>query len=316
MSARALLAVVAAIAFVAATPAPAAEKLRVGKPTPTAYAFALLEVGIQKALFGKYGLEIETVTAAGGARLHQAMTAGSLDIALGSGPDMGFLAKGAPSKAVAAMAGPLRNISINVRSDGSIGSPADLKGKKIGVTTPGSLTYWVAQEFSRRQGWGPDGVQIVSLGSPQGMNGALMSKNIEAMASSLEGGLQLESQGRGKVLVNFGDIVKVFITHAIFASDEMITKRPDALRGFLRGWFETIAYMREHRAETIRITREVTNLSQGVAERVYQIETEMFLTDGRFDREALRVVLQSLVDLGQLDKIPDASTLIDERFLP
>ena len=56
------------------------------------------------------------------------MAADSLDIALGSGPAMAFIAKGAPTKAIAAMGGPL-DLTIVVRPDGPK-SAAELKGKR------------------------------------------------------------------------------------------------------------------------------------------------------------------------------------------
>jgi ABC-type nitrate/sulfonate/bicarbonate transport system substrate-binding protein len=294
----------------------AAETLKVGKPTPTAYSFALLEVGIQKGMFKKYGLDIETVTLAGGAKVHQAMIAGSIDVGLGSGPDWGFVAKGAPEKGVGQMAGPLLNIAITTRSDGSVKSVADLKGRSIGVTTSGSLTDWCAQEFARRQGWGSTGMNIVSLGSPQGMVSALMAKNVDAMSISVETSLDLEAKGQAKMLVNFGDTIKNFVTHVIFATDDVMTKRPDQLRGFLKGWYETMAFMKANRDETIRITREITKLPQPIAERVYDIQTPMFPTDGHFDREAVKVVKQSLIDMGQVDKAPPDEALFTEKFLP
>jgi ABC-type nitrate/sulfonate/bicarbonate transport system substrate-binding protein len=312
-----MLRVIGAAAVVLAVAHPAtAETLKVGKPTPTAYSFALLEVGIQKGMFKKYGVEIETVTLAGGAKVHQAMIANSIDIGLGSGPDWGFIAKGAPEKGVGQMAGPLLNIAITTRADGSIKSVADLKGKSIGVTTAGSLTDWCAQEFARRQGWGSTGLNIVSLGSPQGMVSALMAKNVDAMSISVETSLDLESKGQGKILVNFGDTIKTFITHVIFATDDVMSKRPEELRGFLKGWYETIAFTRGNKAETIRITREITKATEELASKIYDIQTPMFPTDGHFDREALKVVKQSLIDMGQVDKLPADDVLFTEKFLP
>src|SRR5262245_46641386 len=89
-----------------AMPAEAADHLRVSKPSAIDFYFAIQDVGIQQGIFKKYDLEIDTVTLDGSAKQHQAMTAGSTDIAMGAGPDMQFVAKGSPEKAVAVMAGP------------------------------------------------------------------------------------------------------------------------------------------------------------------------------------------------------------------
>ena len=93
-------------ALQAHSPATAAETLRVGKAVPEAFSFVPLDIGIRHGMFVKHGLEVQSIAFTGDARMQQAMASDSLDIALGSGPAMAFIAKGSPVKAVAAMAGP------------------------------------------------------------------------------------------------------------------------------------------------------------------------------------------------------------------
>jgi len=64
-----------------------------------------------------------------------------------------MIVKGAPETAVAALADAPYAVVLAVPNDGPK-TIADLKGKKISVSTRGGLTYWLAQELSRRQGWG------------------------------------------------------------------------------------------------------------------------------------------------------------------
>src|SRR5580704_11748112 len=150
------LRVLLAALLLAATPniAAAAELLRVGKSVPEAFSFVPLDVGMRVGLFRKYGVEIEASSLSGGARLQQALAADSIDMGLGSGPEMSAIQKGSPVKAVAAMAGAPRLLALLVRPDGGVKSIRDLKGKKIGVTTTNSLTAWLVSELSRQQGWG------------------------------------------------------------------------------------------------------------------------------------------------------------------
>ena len=58
------------------------------------------------------------------------MAADSIDIGLGSGPGLAFIAKGSPVKGIAAMAGPPLIFALVVRNDGSVKSVDDLKGKE------------------------------------------------------------------------------------------------------------------------------------------------------------------------------------------
>ncbi len=213
------------------------------------------------------------------------------------------------------MAGPPNNMALIVAATGPIKTVADLKGKKIGVSTVGSLTYWLAQQVSIRQGWGNDGVTIVPVGGMQGEAAGLVNGNLDAGIGSLEGGLTMQDKGTGKILLMFGDFVHPFLAHAIFATDAMIAAHPDEIRRFLKGWFATIAFAKSHKAEAIRYSQIVTKLPDDEAAEVYDNETPMFSADGHFDRAAVNVVKHSLVEMGQLDKLPDNKDLFTEEFL-
>src|SRR5262249_39806280 len=148
----------------ASAPAGAAETLPVGKAVPFAWTFTPLDVGIETGQFAKQGLTVEPSAFGGDAKLQQAMAADGVDIGIGSGPGMAFTAKGAPVKTVAAMAGIPTNVALMVNYNSAIKSVDDLKGKRIGVTTVGSLTDWIGKRIGVLKGWGPKGIDIVAIG--------------------------------------------------------------------------------------------------------------------------------------------------------
>jgi ABC-type nitrate/sulfonate/bicarbonate transport system substrate-binding protein len=292
----------------------AADHLRVSKPSAIDFYFAIQEVGITQGIFAKREIEIETITLDGSAKQHQAMTAGSTDIALGAGPDMGFIAKGSPEKAVAVMAEPPVNMYVLVAANANIRSIDDLRGKRVGVSTMGSLTYWLATQLARRQNWGDSGFQIIPMGNIQAEAAAFVSGNLDAAVASLEGGLNLEAKGQAKLLTSF-DFVDRFLVHVFFATNDLMAKNPDALRRYLKGWFETVAYAKSHRDDTIRITRETTRLTPEHADKVYDVIVPTLADDGHFNTSSVEVVLKSLVDLGTVDKMPEPKSLYTEEFL-
>ncbi len=103
----------------------------------------------------KYDLDIERIDLEGGAKLHQAMAAGAIDIALGGGTDLLFVAKGlAGESGRRARHQPGQSFDPRARRDLPIKAITDLKGKKIAATTVGSLTSWFAQEIARHEGLG------------------------------------------------------------------------------------------------------------------------------------------------------------------
>ena len=292
-----------------------AAQLRVGKADSTDYDFALLQVGIDAGIFKQAGLEITTVTLPG-AQLHQAMTADSIDMALGSGTDFQFIAKGAPEKGVAAFASAPINLAILVRMDGKINQVDDLKGRVVAVSTNGSLTYWLTTEMSRRLGWsGNDALKPVATGALEAQVATLLAGNVEGVAGNIETGYRLEAQGKAKTLVTFGKYINPFITHVIYATNNMMTQHPDEVRGFLKGWFETIAYMKSHEAETLASTQPITKLDDATAKKVYAELMPMFLDNGHFDPAGFAVVKEAMKASGVAD-IPPNDKLYTEEFLP
>jgi NitT/TauT family transport system substrate-binding protein len=301
-----------------ATPAasPAAELLRVGKSVPEAFSFVPLDVGMRVGLFRKYGVEIEPSALAGGAKLQQALAADSLDLGLGSGPEMSAIQKGSPVKAVAAMAGAPRLLALLVRPDSSLKAVADLKGRKIAVTTVNSLTAWLVSELSRQQGWGPNGIEVTPLGATPGQFAALKTHQIDGLVSDIATLLQAEANGSGKILFRFGDLVQDFHIHVIFATNKLIAQRPDAVRAFLEAWFETIAFMRADKARTVDIAKDIISVDPAITARTYDELMPMFSTDGKFNPKALAVLSRSYVDLKILPAEPDMRKFYTEEFLP
>jgi len=294
--------------------AQAAEHVRAAKAVPEAFSFTPLDIGVRKGFFAQNGIEVEETAFAGDAKLQQAMTADSIDIGVGSGPGMAFIVKGSTVKAVAAMAGPPLLLCIAVRPDGPK-SVAELKGKKISVSTAGSLTYWLVSETSRRQGWGPRDIDIEPMGAMTGQVAALKRGDIDGIVMDLSTAFDLENRNEGRILVRFGDL-QDFMVHVIYATDKLIASRPDAIRGFLKGWFETIAFMRKNKAETVAIASQAINKDQAVVGRTYDEVMPMFSDDGRFKPSALKVLAKSWVELGTLPAEPDMSKLYTEAFLP
>ena len=312
---RPFIAAVLLLAASGSTPgARAAETLRVGKAVPEAFSFVPLDIGMRKGLFANNGLEIESIAFTGDARMQQAMASDSLDVALGSGPAMAFIVKGAPIKAVAAMAGPPLLLAIVVRPDGPK-TAAELRAKKISVSTAGSLTYWLVSETSRRQGWGPKGIEIAPMGALPGQIAAMKRGDIDGAIMDIGNAFELEKRGEGRILVRFTDI-KDFHIHVIFATDALIARRPQAVRAFLKGWFETIAFMRRNRAETVKIAMEVLARDEDISNRVYDELMPMFSDTGVFEPAALETLRKSYVELKLLPTEPDMSQLYTEAFLP
>jgi ABC-type nitrate/sulfonate/bicarbonate transport system substrate-binding protein len=248
--------------------------------------------------------------------MQQALNAGSIDVGLGGGPAMSFVVKGAPVMAVAALFGPPKNISIVIPYDSPIKSPSELKGKLVSSSPVGSLTAWLLQRVSLDNGWGMDGIRIAALGGFEPGVAAMRTKQIDGMMSSVEGGLTLEERKIGRNLVTMDKYAPKFVTHVVFARRDLVASNPKLVDRFLKGLFATIAYMRTHKAETVKISVEQMHESPAVAERTYDDEIGTFATDGTFDSEGVAVLKQSFLDMGMLKEKPADDQMYTSQFLP
>ena len=84
----------------------AQDKLRIGKSVPNSWAFAATDVGVQAGIFKQEGIDLAISSFKGDAQMQTGLTAGAVDVALGSGPGLGFRAKGVPAIGVAATSTP------------------------------------------------------------------------------------------------------------------------------------------------------------------------------------------------------------------
>jgi len=297
-------------------PANAAEKLRVAKVVPFAWTFTPLDIGMQEGIFAKHGLDIEESSSAGDAKLQQLLTAGSVDIGIGSGPGMAFAAKGVPAKAVAEMYGAPRNMAVMVGYDSAVKTVDDLKGKKLGVTTVGSLTAWIGERINEKKGWDGHGIDVVPIGGMPPARAAIKTHQIDGYIGALEVGYKLEEAKEWRVITSATPFVDHFITHVLFARDELIQKKPGTVRAFLQGWFETIAYMKAHKDKTVEISAKVIDVSPAVAARAYDEQIGGFSTDGTFDPQAVATLKKSFIQMGLLKVVPADSALFTTQFVP
>ena len=109
--------------------------------------------------------------------------------------------------------------------------------------------------------------------------------------------------------------VPKMIAQAVYAGNDTIAKRPQAVRAFLSGWYEAVAFMRANKAATIPIAARQMDVSAVVAGKVYDELIDNYSRDGRFDPEGLRVLVDSLVEMGAL-RNADVTALYSEDYLP
>jgi NitT/TauT family transport system substrate-binding protein len=291
--------------------------LTVGKAAPNADPIIPANVGDKLGIFKKHGLDLKIVDFNGGSKMATAMAAGSIDIGDGAGTEMALVAKGVPMTAICESTGPIPFLGIGVPYDSPIHSIAELKGKKIGFSSAGSLTDWLTKELERKQGWGPQGVTGVAIGNGAGnIISSFRAHLIDADIGVTSLFLAMDEKKTGRLLVPVSDYEGNMASGTVFASNNLIKTNPDAVRAFVAAWIETVDYMRAHKAETVKIESGITGFSESVMAKDYDLTIGMFTKDCRFDAESLATLKRSFADLKLLPTTPDMSKLYTNAFVP
>jgi len=311
----ALLLAVGLIAF--AAPGSAQTTVTVGKAAPNADPIIPVNVGDALGIFKKHGLDLKIVDFTGGSKMAQAMAANSIDFGDGAGTEMALVAKGVPMTAICETAGPVPFLGMGVPYDSPIHSIDQLKGKKIGFSSAGSFTDWLAKELTRKQGWGPDGITGVSIGNgASSIIAAFRTNLIDADIAVTSLFLAMEEQKTGRLLFPITKYEGSMAAGTLYASNQMIQTNPDAVRAFVAGWVETVNYIRGHKAETVKIESGITGFSESVMAQDYDLTVGMFTKACEFDQESLATLKRSFADLNLLPDAPDMSKLYTDAFLP
>jgi NitT/TauT family transport system substrate-binding protein len=144
-----------------------------------------LTVAEQLKYFQAEGLEVEIVDFAGGARALQAVVGGSADVVSGAFEHtLNMQAKGQPMRAFVLQGrAPQIVLAVSTKTMADFKSLPDLKGKKIGVTAPGSSTNIMANFVLAKAGLKPTDVSYVGVGASQGAVAALRAGQIDAISN-------------------------------------------------------------------------------------------------------------------------------------
>ncbi|NBT34038.1 MAG: ABC transporter substrate-binding protein [Betaproteobacteria bacterium] len=215
------VALITALLSLFSVPASAAvdkEKVTIAVGGKGLFYYLPLSIAEQLGYFKQEGLNVEIVDFAGGAKALQAVVGGSADVVSGAyehtikmqEKKQYFTAFVQQSRA------PQIVLGVSTRSMPNFKTVSDLKGKKIGVTAPGSSTNMVASFVLDAAGVNPSEVSFIGVGAGAGAVAALRSGQIDAISNLDPVISTLEKDGSIKVVV---DTRKLDATRKVFGGD-------------------------------------------------------------------------------------------------
>jgi NitT/TauT family transport system substrate-binding protein len=313
---RATIALLAATPLAAADSASAQTKLVIGMPTtPPNIVLMPLHVGKELGFFKQEGLDIEIVELEGGVKTYRAMVAGSVDISSSPGPfSIVGRAKGAPTKIILSNS-PKLEASMVVQKE--IASPADLKGKKIGIQEPGGFADILARAVLRAGKVDPKDVSFVSIMSEDVP--PLVARQIDSAILHIE-----QEMFAKRKLPDLHAIARMWelqpkqLYNALVVSEKSIAARRPAIEGFVKAHIKGTRAMYTDPDKVLPILVKYTGLPQDVLKDSYDFLVKQCIWDANHGLSTDRVAFSTdlMVRVGNLekDKAPKYEDVIDRSF--
>lgn len=287
----------------AAEPERKAVKLAVGSQILN---YMPLALGQSLGYFSREGLDVTIENfQAGGSKALQALVGGSVDGVVGFYDHTIQMQAKRKEISCVFLLNDVPGIVFGVRTDlaDKVRTGADMKGLKIGVTTPGSSTDMIARYYVKKSGLSERDVQILSVGSgPPGMT-ALQNKTVDVLGYYDPVATLMARRNEAKILLDgrteegsrqaFGGI---YPTACLYLNRDFIDKNPETVQRLADGLLRTVRYIHSSPVETVvdAIPAGYKTADRDLNIEIMRASGALFSRTGLFDPKTLTTPLTVL----------------------
>jgi len=254
----------------------AQDKIRMGLSSVSALHSATW-VAEERGFYRKYGLDAEViVTGQGGTAGIAALLANDIQLVSSAG-DL-LVAAALRGGDTVMVAGVVNKGLQRILTTPEIKTPADLKGKRVGVTRIGAVSHVVLQMMLQRWKINPNEVQVMQVGSSPNMLVSLDKKGIEAAVLTIPSMFVAEDRGY-RVLVDMAD-TDIFYLHTMIGTTRSYLKNNrDKIVRFLKGFIEGLAFVKQNKRESVEIVKRKLRIG---AEQERNLERSIELLGAKY----------------------------------
>lgn len=233
--------------------ATAQDKVRMGLSSVSGLHSAVW-VAEEKGLFRKHGIDAEViVTGQGGTAGISALLANDIQMVNSAGDVLVAAAlRGGDTVMVASVVN--KGLQRLVTKP-DIKTPADLKGKRIGVTRIGAVSHSVLLMMLQRWKMTVNDIQVLQLGSSPNMLASLDKGGVEGAVLTIPSMFVAEDRGY-RVLLDMADTDIYYLHTMVATTRQYIKNNRDKVSRFLRGYVEGIAFVKQNKKESLEIVKK------------------------------------------------------------
>lgn len=214
-------------------------KISIAVGGKAAFYYLPLTIAEQLGYFKAEGLEVEISDFAEDSRVLQAVVGGSADVVSGAFEQtINLQSKGQTFQAFVLQGrAPAISMGISLKTIPHYRTVADLKGKRIGISAPGSSTNMVANLILSRAGLKAGDVSFIGVGTAAGALSAFRSGQIDAISNGDPIMTMLEQKGEIRIIADTRtlkgtlDVFGGFMpSGCLFAPLEFVQKNPHTVQ--------------------------------------------------------------------------------------
>ena len=260
--------------------AQAQERIRIGI-SGVSPGFIPTVIAEKKGFYTKYGLRSEHVVISLAIAIN-ALGTGDLDYAISVAQGVSAALRGFPVKLVMMTQDKL---DFFLMAKPEIRNVADLRGKIVGISYPGSTTHLVAESILRHFGLEPGrDVSLLPTGDNPARLAALESGRVIATIATPPYNIIAPTKGL-KVLLWAREYVAI-PQNAAIVTDSKIKQSPDQVKRFIKGTIDALQFIRRDKEEAIDIAAKWMQLDRprvkAVLESVFPLYINCCKSNGYF----------------------------------
>jgi NitT/TauT family transport system substrate-binding protein len=270
---------------------------------------AVLGFAKETKLFEKYGLDVVLVGMGTGSVSLRALIAKDLEISSLSGSGLVQAAlQGADTVLIAAL---INGFIFKVFAAPEISSPAQLKGKKLGVSRYGATSDFAVRLALKKWGLNPDrDVNILQIGTSQDTVRAMQTKMLDAGVMSGTSSLIARKAGF-RELGDLADLGLHYPTSAIGTTKSYLQKNEAIVKEFMLAYIEAIHDFKRNKEAALAVLKKYTrNDDREVLEDAYSNAATKYLTLPIPTIDGIRTILAELSST-----VPAAKNADPEQFV-
>ena len=199
-------------------------------------------LGEDQGFFRKHGLDVTSVFTGSGSVTSQALMAGEARVASTSvGPTAAAIVAGAD---LVILAGTIHILPYQLWVMPQVRQPADLKGKRVAISTFGSGSHLAAEVALQQLGLDTarDKIAILQVGTQPERVAAIVTGRIEA--TPLEPGFGQAARDRGlTVMTDLTKLEAPYLNTVLVVSRRYIKENPQQTEAFLKGTIDGLSFL-------------------------------------------------------------------------